>query len=62
MLEVTDITAYEILGLVFTAVLVRATIIEDNRHQLQQSLPTMSLFTWNVAKHRLPSFREPVLY
>lgn len=44
-------TAYEILGLVFAAVLVRATIIEDNRHQLQQSLPTMSLFTWDVAKH-----------
>lgn len=32
MLEVTDMTAYKILGLVFTAVLFRATIIEDNRH------------------------------
>lgn len=32
MLEVTVMTAYEILGLVFTAVLVRATIINDNRH------------------------------
>ena len=32
MLEVTVMTAYEILGLVFTAVFVRATIINDNRH------------------------------